>query len=112
MQSLQWDFRSKDRPAEDEVVHGDKIVISWKPVSKSLNGGPINLQGYQVIIEEDVEAPAIRSFFKNEMDVFLPASQTKLTLPREFVQRGTDYKIEVLAIEGNKSQNGSAPGAT
>ena len=34
----------------------------------------------------------------------LPASATSVTIPREYLEPGTDYKLEVQAIEASGNQ--------
>jgi hypothetical protein len=42
--------------------------------------------------------------------VYLPATATRVTVPAEFMQGGTDYEYEVLAIEesGNQTLSSAA----
>lgn len=90
-------------PAEGETVPGPTVLISWNPVTQTIYGMPVNIVGYQVIVEAESEEP-VQSFFRNEFNVFLPASQTSITVPAEFLEEGTEYEIEVLAIEESGNQ--------
>jgi hypothetical protein len=91
-------------PGEEETIAAENVEITWRAVTQALNGGAVNIVGYQVIVVEDVESGPSQSFFKNELSVFVPASQNSLTVPNEFIQSGKDYEIEVLAIEESGNQ--------
>ncbi len=80
-------------PAEGAVTDPDNTVIAWEPVSEPAGVG---IAGYQVIVE--LPDP-LRVF-----SVDLPASDTSVTVPAEFLDPGTDYKFEVLAIADNANQ--------
>ena len=80
-------------PAEGTSVPRDNLVASWKPVPE---GGGIDITGYRAIVERE---DPLRVFSAD-----LPASATSVTVPREYLQPGTDYKIEVQAIEASGNQ--------
>ena len=80
-------------PAEGAVTDPDNTVIEWQPVTEPAG---IRTAGYQVIVE--LEDP-LRVF-----SVDLPASDTSVTVPSEFLEPGTDYKFEVLAVADNHNQ--------
>ncbi len=80
-------------PAEGAVIDPDNAVIEWEPVTEPAG---IKIAGYQVIVE--LPDP-LRVF-----SVDLPASDTSVTVPAEFLEPGTDYKFEVLAIADNANQ--------
>jgi len=81
-------------PEEDEVVSRDGLVIEWLPVANPPGGKII---GYQVIVVQ--EQPTLRVFSAD-----VPATTTSMTVPEEFLQRNTKYKVEVLAIEASGNQ--------
>ena len=68
-------------------------VIGWNPVTEGINGQPITIVGYEVIVESD-----------QVFDVHLPGSATQITVPAEFLEPGTDYLFEVLAIAAGGNQ--------
>jgi hypothetical protein len=86
-------------PKEGEEVDPDAtFIVDWKPVTGSFRGpSGIEIVGYQVIVER--ENP-LRTF-----SVDLPPSTTKVQVPPEFLEPGTEYTVEVLAIEasGNRT---------
>ena len=72
------------------------VVISWLPVTHSIFGEPLNIVGYEVIIENDIDT---------NYDVHLPASVgTTLTTSPELLAPHTDYIFEVLAIDEGGNQ--------
>ena len=91
-------------PTDKAVVSADGFVASWGKVTKSIKGEPVEIIGYQLIIERDAE-PTPRMIGKWGLSMYLPASTTSMSIPREFLQPATKYKWEVLAIEkcGNQT---------
>lgn len=69
-------------PAEGAVVDPANAVITWGPVS--------NVVAYQVIV--------------GDFQVTLPATDTSVTVPPEYLEPGTRYGFEVLSIEAGANQ--------
>ncbi len=90
-------------PLEDEVVPVDDLLVSWSQVDKTIEGSDVNIISYQLIIEKD-ETPHPHMIGKRGLSMYLPASVTQITIPKEFLEPGTDYKWEVLAIEESGNQ--------
>lgn len=94
-----------DVPAGPEIVSpgpggdtctlgvGIPAVIAWNPVTETIEGEPIEIVGYEVIVEND-----------HNFDVHLPGDATQVTVPAEFLEPGTDYIFEVLAIGESGNQ--------
>jgi hypothetical protein len=80
------------RPRDDAQVSRDHVVVAWKPVPAL----GVEIVGYQVVVTR--EDPL------RVLGVDLPASARRLPVPAEFLQRGTEYKAEVLAIEAGGNQ--------
>jgi Fibronectin type III domain len=80
-------------PAEGSVVDPSNTVIQWQAVADPPGS---EIVGYEVIVER--ENP-LRTF-----DVKVPAAATSVTVPPQFLEPGTDYKLEVLAIEAGGNQ--------
>jgi Fibronectin type III domain len=79
-------------PTEGQTVSRDNAVASWAPVSEP----GIQIDGYRVIVERE-----------NPLRVYqveLPASQTSVTIPPEYLEPGTDYKVEIQSIERSGNQ--------
>jgi hypothetical protein len=80
------------RPRDEAQVARDHVVIAWKPVPTP----GVDIVGYQVVVTQ--EDPL------RVLSVDLPARARRLPVPAEFLQRGTEYKAEVLAIEASGNQ--------
>jgi hypothetical protein len=80
------------RPHNDAEVPRDHVVIAWKPVPTP----GVDIVGYQVVVTR--EDPL------RVLSVDLPARARRLPVPAEFLQRGVEYKAEVLAIEASGNQ--------
>jgi hypothetical protein len=80
-------------PADGAVVAPGAVVVRWDPVAEPPG---IQVVGYRAIVER--ERP-LRTFSAD-----LPASATSVTIPAEFLEPGTEYKLEVQAIEASGNQ--------
>jgi hypothetical protein len=80
-------------PADGSTVPGNNVVADWNPVPEPTG---INIVGYRAIVERE---DPLRVF-----SVELPASVTSVTIPREYLESGTKYKLEVQAIEASGNQ--------
>lgn len=90
-------------PAEGSTVPVNDLVVSWSPVTKTIDGSAVNIISYQLIIEKD-ETPHQHMIGKRGLSIYLPASVTRIPIPKEFLEPETDYKWEVLAIEESGNQ--------
>jgi hypothetical protein len=80
-------------PAAGATVSESGVVAQWSP-GRQPSG--VQIVGYRVIVERD---DPLRVF-----NVDLPASQTSVTIPVEFLEPGTEYKLEIQAIEKSGNQ--------
>ncbi len=87
-----------------EDVDPDNTVVSWQPVTTDLEGDPITIVGYQVIVEIDEEPEFAAGFAQSEFSVYVSAGVTSVTIPAEFMVSGEEYEYEVLAIEDSGNQ--------
>jgi hypothetical protein len=90
-------------PAEDARVRTTGQVAKWKPVSKTITGDPVRIIAYQLIIEKDVD-PHKHMIGKFGLQMYLPPDVTKIEIPDGFLEPGTKYAWEVLAIERSGNQ--------
>lgn len=90
-------------PEDDAVVDSTDLTVMWEPVTQSLDGAAINTTGYEVIITKDVPDDP-NGFSRPTFDVHVPPSQTSLPVPSEFLEPGTGYELEVLALEVSGNQ--------
>jgi hypothetical protein len=96
-------------PPEDAVVPTSGLVMRWGAVSETITGEPVTIIAYQLIVEKD-ELPHEHMIGKRGLSMYLPATVTSLTVPDEFLEAGTVYDWEVLAIEesGNQTLSSSS----
>jgi hypothetical protein len=73
--------------AEDVPI---PVVIAWNDVTTSIEGKPLEIAEYEVIVGEDV------------FDVRLEG--TMVTVPSELLKPGTEYEFEILAIAKGGNQ--------
>ncbi|HET8580520.1 MAG TPA: hypothetical protein VFL31_05935 [Nitrospiraceae bacterium] len=91
-------------PEEDATVPADKdLLVSWSPVTETIDGSPVNIIAYQLIIEKD-EDPHPHMIGKFGLSMYLPPSVTSIPIPKAFLEPGTPYLWEVLAIEESGNQ--------
>ena len=79
---------------DDDSVDPADTVVEWMLVADPPGS---EIVGYQVIVER--EKPTLRVFSVN-----LGPTATSVTVPPEFLEPGTAYKFEVLAIEASGNQ--------
>lgn len=81
-------------PRGATVQPNQPLVVRWLPVTTPRS---VTIVGYQVlVVEEDTTT--------RTLSADLAASARQLTVPPEFLRPGTDYKVEVLAIESSGNQ--------
>lgn len=80
-------------PAADATVPRGDLMVEWAKVTAPAG---IAITGYQVLV---VREDPLRVF-----SVDLPEGATSVTIPGEFFDPGTEYKVEVLAIEVSGNQ--------
>lgn len=90
-------------PAEGATVPAANLVMSWNPVTQTITGEAVTIVAYQLIVEVD-EEPHPHALAKRVLSVHVRPSVTSVTVPNEFLEAGTDYQWEVLAIEESGNQ--------
>jgi hypothetical protein len=79
------------------------LAIDWKRVTRTVDGRPVRITGYEVIVtKENHDDP--HGFSRPIYDVHVPASVHRLPVPRAFLQPNTVYELEVLALEVSGNQ--------
>jgi hypothetical protein len=96
-------------PEVDAVVPLDDLFVSWEPVIMTIDGSDVNIISYQLIIEKN-EDPDPNMIGKMGLSIHFPSSVTSFTVPKGFLEPGTEYSWEVLAIEesGNQTLSSSS----
>ncbi len=90
-------------PTEGATVPAVDLVMSWSAVDRTITGEAATIVAYQLIVEVD-EAPHPHAFAKRALSIHVRPSVTSVTVPNEFLEPGTHYKWEVLAIEESGNQ--------
>ncbi len=90
-------------PADGAVVPPTGLVVTWEPVTESALGGTVDISGYEVIVTNE-EASDPHGHSVPEASIHVPPDVTSLTIPDEFMQPGTVYAVEVLALEVSGNQ--------
>ena len=80
-------------PTAGATVPENNVVASWTPAPEPAG---VDVVGYRAIVERE---DPLRGF-----NADLPASVTSVTIPAEFLEPGTKYKLEVQAIEKSGNQ--------
>ena len=91
-------------PAEGEVVAVADLLMEWGAVTETIDGDPVNVVSYQLIVEEDTEELDPHVIGKPGLQFNVPATTTSMTVPGEFLKPGTAYVWEVLAQEESGNQ--------
>ena len=90
-------------PGAGATVSATGLVASWSPVTQTITGADVTIIAYQLIIEKD-EPPHPHMIGKIGLSIYVPASVTSMAIPDGFLEPGTAYKWEVLAIEESGNQ--------
>jgi hypothetical protein len=73
------------------------VVIEWLAVTTAFPGGELGvIVSYEIIVERLKDG--------RKFSITVPATDTFVTVPPEFIQPNTEYKFEVLAIEKGGNQ--------
>ena len=81
-------------PEDGDEVDPEDVVVTWKPVTTPCG---INIESYEVIVTNDEDS-------RFTFDVRMPADATSLAVPAEFFEPGTEYELEILAVEESGNQ--------
>ena len=90
-------------PEEDAEVPVGDVLFDWEAVEETLDGEPVEIIAYQLIVEKD-EEPNANMIGKFGLSMYLPPDITEITISGEFFEPGADYEWEVLAIEESGNQ--------
>ena len=89
--------------AGDLVLGPEEIVVEWEPVTETIDGRPVSVTAYEVIVTDDAfEDP--HGFAQPIYDVHVRPDTTSLSVPAEFFSPDTVYEIEVLVLEKSGNQ--------
>ncbi len=91
---LTHDFPAGPRirsPRDGSTQSPNGVFVDWDPVRD------LEIVNYQVVVVKESEP-------KRVLEATLPNSVTSFRVPPEFMERGGEYKAEVLAIEESSNQ--------
>jgi hypothetical protein len=91
------------RGTKKNPVSLDDLVVGWDQVRKTVDGRPVNITGYEVIVTKEV-ADDPHGFSRPTYDAHVPPTVNSLSVPREFLEPDTVYELEVLALEVSGNQ--------
>ena len=95
--------RRRPKGTGQNPVPLDDLMIGWDGVTKTVDGGPVDITGYEVIVtKEDHDDP--HGFSRPIYDVHVLPNVTGLPVPVEFLEADTVYEVEVLALEVSGNQ--------
>lgn len=90
-------------PAAGAVVPDAPLLIDWDPVTEAIltadpDLGPVDIVGYHVIVVEG-GGEALP-----QLDIDVPATDTSVTVPAQYLKPSTFYNFEVLTTEASGNQ--------
>jgi len=87
-------------PEDGNEVSLGSLVVTWEAITMTTSYYPpqvlVNIVGYQVIVTREDPLRVL------SMD--LPADATSAVIPGEWLEAGTDYELEVIAVEESDNQ--------
>jgi hypothetical protein len=89
--------------ARKEPVPLEDLAIRWQDVTETMDGGPVQITGYEVIVTKE-GAVDPNGFSQPIYDVHVPPTLNSLRVPVEFLEPNTVYELEVLALETSGNQ--------
>jgi hypothetical protein len=90
-------------PTDGAKVRTDDVVVEWDDVTKTVDGDRVTITGYEVIVTK-VRHNDPHGFSQPVYDVHVPPDRNALPVPKAFLEPGTEYELEVLALEESGNQ--------
>ncbi len=89
------------------------LKVAWNPVTTALDGGPVDIIGYQLTVEKHNYTDP-NGFSRPDINIHVSPDQTSFIVPASILDAASVYEIEVLAIEvsGNMTIGGASFFAT
>ena len=92
-----------EETAADVTLPTTGQVVRWEPVTETLDGAPLTITGYEVIVTQ-VEHDDANGQSRPVYDVHVPGDRTEIAVVDGFLRPGTLYEVEVLALEESGNQ--------
>ncbi len=90
-------------PTEGAAIPTTGLVVSWEPVTDSLLGGTVEITGYEVIVVDEEDSDPHGNSVP-EISIHVRPTVTSVAIPDGFLEPGTIYGVEVIAIEVSGNQ--------
>jgi hypothetical protein len=90
-------------PLDGSEVDRHDVTVTWDDVTETVDGRPVRISGYEVIVTKENHVDR-HGFSQPIYDVHLPPNRNSLSVPAGFLQPGTEYELEVLALERSGNQ--------
>ena len=90
-------------PLDGAEVNPHDLTVRWNDVTETVDGEPVTITGYEVIITKEQHVDP-HGFSQPIYDVHVPPDRNSLSVPDEFLEPGTEYELEVLALEKSGNQ--------
>jgi hypothetical protein len=90
-------------PSDGARVDPRDLTVRWKDVTKTVDGEPVLITGYEVVVTKESHVDP-HGFSQPIYDVHVPPDRNSLSVPKEFLEPGTEYELEVLALEKSGNQ--------
>jgi hypothetical protein len=94
-------------PRDGDIVHHDAhLPISWRRVTTPILPylGPVEVVGYHVLLVDITNPVLPPGKTKTSFDADLPRGETTFFVPKQFLEPGRIYELEVLATEKGGNQ--------
>lgn len=101
--ALVYPEMTDEESAGDVVVPIDGLMIQWEDVTETVDGKLVAITGYEVIITR-VENDDPHGYSRPVYDVHVLPDRNSLAVPAEFLEPGTLYELEILALEESGNQ--------
>lgn len=88
-----------------EVPTAEPLEVTWERVIDSIEGDAADIVAYRVIVTKaDADTDPSVAPLAPTFDVIVPQDTTSMTIPASFLEEGTQYQLEVVAIESTGNQ--------
>jgi hypothetical protein len=87
------------------VPHDQHLVMRWNKVTGPIlpQLGPVEIVGYHIVVK-DLREPVTPGRVPAQLDADVPANETSLTVPKQYLAPNRIYEFEVLATEKGNNQ--------
>jgi hypothetical protein len=92
-----------EEKAKRNTLPATTLTVQWRPVTETVHGTPVDISGYEVIVTQANHNDP-HGLSRPEYDVHVPPDVTELAVPDGFLEPGTLYELEVLALEDSGNQ--------